>query len=40
MRAITLDLFNVVTGVMQGDKFVPFIFIICQKYILPPSKIK
>ena len=28
------DFFNIVTGVLQGDTFAPYLFIICPVYIL------
>ena len=28
------DFFEVVTGVIQGDKLVPYLFIICPDYLL------
>ena len=29
-----IDFFNIVAGVLQGDKLVQYLFIICQDYVI------
>ena len=31
---VDIDFFNIVTGVLQGDTFAPYLFIICLNYVL------